>query len=110
MTKRVKYDNSKHEIDCFLDVLKADGVKECDDYLENWILQDEEAKVRDYLKTKLPDFEKKRALVHATSGNHNGQKTGSPELWSIWQTKRAPRLSTQGQKTILQLMNQSTPS
>lgn len=71
LTKRVKYDNSKHEIDCFLDVLKADGVKECDNYLENWIEPEEEAKVRDYLKAKLPDFGKKRVLVHATSGNHN---------------------------------------
>lgn len=85
LTKRVKYDNSKHEIDCFLDVLKADGVKECDNYLENWIEPEEEAKVRDYLKAKLPDFGKNGfwCMQQAEITIKNGQKTGLPELLSI---------------------------
>ena len=71
LTKRVKYDDSKHEINCFLDVLNADGITDCDEYLENWIEPAEKKKVNEYLSTKLPDITLKRVLVHATSGNRN---------------------------------------
>lgn len=71
LTKRVKYDESKHEINCFLDVLKADGVGECDDYLENWVDSQIEENVKNHLFSKLNDRNIKRVLVHATSGNHN---------------------------------------
>lgn len=71
LTKRVKYDESKHEAHCFLDVLKADGVCDCDDYLENWINPETQKEVENILFSKLTDRNLKRVLVHATSGNHN---------------------------------------
>ncbi len=71
LTKRVKYDESKHEIRCFFDVLNADGISDCDDYLENWIEPQEEQNVTEFLGKSLPNTDLKRVLVHATSGNHN---------------------------------------
>lgn len=66
LTKKVKYVEDSHEIDCFLDVLKADGLKVYDNYLENWIDDD----LKDKMFSKLPQNEK-FAFVHATSGNVN---------------------------------------
>jgi len=72
LTKRVKYDKNKHEIDCFLDVLKADNIPVVDDYLENWIDNTSAEKILGILKEQnaLSDF---RVLIHATSGNINKQ-------------------------------------
>lgn len=70
LTKCVPY-NDKHEIDCFLDVLKADGVEIKDNYLENWTTKEEEEKVSALLDEKIADKTLKKVLVHATSGNRN---------------------------------------
>ena len=72
LTKRVKYDKDKHEVDCFLDILKADNVQINDDYLENWIDKVSEAKVDEILRAQNSgnDF---KVLIHATSGNINKQ-------------------------------------
>ena len=40
LTKKVPYQKNKHEVDCFLDVLDADGIKINDNYLENWTNKD----------------------------------------------------------------------
>ena len=37
LTKRVPYDRDKHEVESFLDVLKADNVPVFDNYLELWL-------------------------------------------------------------------------
>lgn len=63
LTKRVKYVEDKHEVDCFLDVLEADGLKIYDNYLENWVKDETIAQIKPFLPNK--NF----VLVHATSGN-----------------------------------------
>lgn len=71
LTKRVPYRNDAHEIECFFDILRADGVEIKDDYLENWTTVAEKEKVQSVLNSKLADSSLKRVLVHATSGNRN---------------------------------------
>lgn len=41
LTKRVKYRHDQHEVDNFLDVLRADGLAVKDDYLEAWLTESE---------------------------------------------------------------------
>ncbi len=68
LTKKVKYDNKKHEIECFLDVLKADDVEVKDSYLENWV--DETTSLR--IKLLLKEYgieDKTKVIVHATATN-----------------------------------------
>ncbi len=72
LTKRVKYDKNKHEVDCFLDVLRADNIKIADDYLENWVDKKSEAKINEFLKAEKAENNFK-VLIHATSGNINKQ-------------------------------------
>jgi len=72
LTKRVKYDKGKHEVDCFLDILKADNVPINDDYLENRIDKRSGAKVDEILKAQNLGNASK-VLIHATSGNINKQ-------------------------------------
>jgi len=42
LTKRVPYRHDRHEVQNFLEVLRADGVPVTDDYLESWSTDDEE--------------------------------------------------------------------
>jgi heptosyltransferase II len=72
LTKRVKYDKNRHEVDCFLDILKADNVPVVDDYLENWVEEKSKEKVDEMLKEHWVSGEFK-VLIHATSGNTNKQ-------------------------------------
>jgi heptosyltransferase-2 len=44
LTRKVPYRNDQHEVDNFLDVLRADRVKVEDDYLEIWTTPEEERK------------------------------------------------------------------
>lgn len=67
LTKKIPYVKDKHEIECFLDVLRADNIPVVDNYLENWISPSSEEKIQDIL------YGKQNALVHATSGNVNKQ-------------------------------------
>lgn len=64
LTKKIPYIKDKHEVDCFLDVLKADNLNVYDNYLENWINEE----LKQSIKSNLP-HDKEFALVHATSGN-----------------------------------------
>lgn len=66
LTQKVKYIENRHEVDCFLDVLEADGLKVYDRYLENWI----DESLKQQMMAKLPS-DREIALVHATSGNVN---------------------------------------
>jgi len=72
LTKSILYVKNRHEIECFLDVLRADGKEIKDDYLENWISPKSEDKINDILAKY--DLEgQKKVLIHATSGNVNKQ-------------------------------------
>ncbi len=69
LTKKVNYDQEKHEVECFLDVLKADNIKVQDDYLENWTDTTSVEKVKGIFKEKNIKDNKIKILIHATSGN-----------------------------------------
>ncbi|MEI7473325.1 MAG: lipopolysaccharide heptosyltransferase II [bacterium] len=70
LTKKVKYDEKVHEVESFLDVLKADNVAVKDSYLENHVSEKAKDKIEDILYSlKLEDNPK--VLIHATSGNAN---------------------------------------
>ncbi len=62
LTKSVPYVENKHEIDCFLDVLRADGIEVQDNYLENWVQETETEKVKNVLRINgiNPDSEIKK--------------------------------------------------
>jgi len=75
LTKRVPYDKKKHESQCFLDVLKADGVEIKDDSFENGLNPDAEKKVDEILNEKANNG-LKRVIVHATATNKG-------KLWAI---------------------------
>ncbi len=68
LTKKVPYDKEKHEIECFLDVLRADGVPVSDSYLENWLSPDSNNFVISKFEEKLKSGAK-RVIVHATATN-----------------------------------------
>lgn len=72
LTKKVPYDNKKHEIECFLDVLRADDLPVNDDYLENWIDPAASAKVNEIFRDRRINNSPK-VIIHATSGNVNKQ-------------------------------------
>lgn len=75
LTKKVKYDKTKHEVECFLDILRADNIEVKDSYLENWIDEIEQAKIDSILEEyKIKD--KKKVIVHATATNPG-------KLWDI---------------------------
>ena len=69
LTKRVPYIKNRHEVECFLDLLRYDGLQIKDTHLENWIAPDSERKIAGFIN----DNDKLRVLVHATSGNINKQ-------------------------------------
>jgi len=50
LTKKVKYNHNQHEVQNFLDVLRADGIKIVDDYLEAWISEDEKTWAAKFLE------------------------------------------------------------
>ncbi len=67
LTKKVKYDKYKHESECFLDVLKADNLTVYDNYLENWISEISQEKIKSLLQ-EIPSSTKK-AVVNITATN-----------------------------------------
>jgi heptosyltransferase-2 len=72
LTKKVPYIKDRHEVECFLDVLRAEGIDPEDSYLENWINPATAEKIDGLLNWR--DFENKpKVLIHATSGNINKQ-------------------------------------
>jgi heptosyltransferase II len=72
LTKRVPYVNDRHEVECFLDVLRADGVEVKDNHLENWVSQSSNDKIDGMFKG-LNITDNLKVLIHATSGNVNKQ-------------------------------------
>ncbi|MDD3593647.1 MAG: lipopolysaccharide heptosyltransferase II [Candidatus Gastranaerophilales bacterium] len=72
LTKKVPYDKNKHEVESFLDVLRADGIEVKDDYLEAWLNPMDVAQMNELFQSfNLGD--KKKVMVHATSGNTKKQ-------------------------------------
>ena len=71
LSKRVKYKENLHEIECFLDILRADGIEVKNNYLENWTTPQELEQVQDVMKKNISEdnFSKPKVIVHATSGN-----------------------------------------
>lgn len=82
LTTRVPYVENRHEIECFLDVLRADGITPQDNYLENWIEPKELEEVKKILKENQINVENGpiRVIVHATSGNR--KKEWSKDKWA----------------------------
>lgn len=82
LTKTTPYIENKHEIDCFLDVLKADDIDVKDNYLENWIDDAEIDVVKKILLVNGFQFNsgKKVVIVHATSGNR--KKEWAKDKWA----------------------------
>jgi len=68
LTKPVPYYLDKHEIECFLDLLRADEIDIEDNHLEYWPDRDAKFKINSVIREKNPD-NKPMAVVHATSGN-----------------------------------------
>lgn len=69
LTKKVIYDTHKHESLCFLDVLKADGLKVKDTYLENWINEQSELKVNQLLKEQNVEEQEPIVVINAAASN-----------------------------------------
>ena len=72
LTKRVPYVENRHEVECFLDVLRHDNISTHDNYLENWLSPESEAKI-DNIFDKLNISNNPKILIHATSGNESKQ-------------------------------------
>ena len=49
LTRKVPYRHDRHEVENFLEVLRADGIEVLDDYLEYWTTPDEERRADDLL-------------------------------------------------------------
>lgn len=81
LTKSVPYIENKHEIECFLDVLRADNIEVKDNYLENWCTEEEFEKVEKvFEKYNLKNSNNKKIILHATSGNP--KKQWETEKWA----------------------------
>lgn len=72
LTKKVPYVKDKHEVECFLDVLKADGIKVTDNHLESWVNPRHLVKINEIIR-KNNIIDKPKVMIHATSGNVNKQ-------------------------------------
>lgn len=75
LTKRVPYDMKKHESQCFLDVLRADGIEIKDEKFENGVNPEAKAKIDNILQQQANNG-LKRVIVHATATNPG-------KLWNI---------------------------
>ena len=78
LTQKVPYVKDRHEVECFLDVLRAENTEVHDNYLENWISAESEKKVHEILSDTgillhAADNSQKNVLIHATGGNINKQ-------------------------------------
>ena len=94
LTKKIKYDKRKHESECFLDVLREEGLEVRDNYLENWISDEALSKV-EFLFDEYSIKDTKKVIVHATATNDG-------KLWPIENfTKVVEYLSNEKQVQVL---------
>lgn len=66
LTRGVPYDKTKPEAECFLDVLRADGVAVQDTHLESWWSPEHEAMAEAIYE---PYRNRRNVLIHMTSSN-----------------------------------------
>lgn len=76
LTKKVKYNEEKHESLCFLDVLEVEGIKTKDTYLENWIKEENRNKVLSLFEKYGLEKNTKIAVINATATNED-------KVWDI---------------------------
>ena len=69
LTKKVDYNNEKHESLCFLDVLEAEGKKIQDTHLENWINEENTNKVLSLFEKYNVNKDIAKAVVNVTATN-----------------------------------------
>ena len=70
LTKKFKYIENRHEVECFLDVLRKDNIQVKDTYLENWVSKESKSKINRIFH-EYNTGNHKKVLIHATSGNKN---------------------------------------
>ncbi len=73
LNKRVPYIAQKHEVECFLDVLRAENIEIKDDYLESWVNELDLSEIKKIFEEYNVSNKKKKVVVHATSGNTKKQ-------------------------------------
>ncbi|MBQ7450917.1 lipopolysaccharide heptosyltransferase II [bacterium] len=79
LTKKVPYNKNKHEIESFLDILRADNLKVEDTYLENFIDEKTEDKIKAIFEENgIKDA--KKVVIHATASTP--QKEWTKEKWA----------------------------
>ena len=66
LTKKVPYSNNKHEIECFLDILRADGINIEDTYLESFTDEKTKEKINKIYSENMQN-DIKKVVVHATA-------------------------------------------
>lgn len=64
LTKRVSYRQDQHEVENFLDVLRADGIPIRDDYLESWITSEEDSAAGELLFREGVTAGEELVLIH----------------------------------------------
>jgi heptosyltransferase-2 len=67
LTRRVPYRHDRHEVDNFLEVLRADGVKVEDDFLEIWTTVQEEDRANRVLADAGVTSSEQKAMIHPFS-------------------------------------------
>ena len=75
LTHKVSYDSYKHEVECFLDILKAVNIPIKDSYLEAWSSENEKQNVDNLLNSYTVTAQKK-VIVSASS-------TNSHKVWPL---------------------------
>lgn len=65
LQRATPYDPAKHEVECFLDIVRADGIPVASTHNENWSAPAEDAAVQ----AKLPRQNRRRVLLAARSSN-----------------------------------------
>lgn len=69
LTKGVPYQHGRHEVQNFLDVLRADGVPVTDDYLEAWLSDEEQAFAAGFFKERGVEPGEKVIAIHPFAAN-----------------------------------------
>jgi len=67
LTKKVKYKHNQHEVQNFLDVLRADGIEIKDDYLEAWLSEEEKEFAETFFKEN--NLDEKTIAIHPFAAN-----------------------------------------
>ncbi len=69
LTTRVPYRHDRHEVENFLDVLRADGVPVVDDYLEAWLAPEEKSFAQEYLAARGVGPDEPLIAIHPFAAN-----------------------------------------